>query len=88
MEWTTESYTKLTVPIRDGIDEDKNKIFESLPPLAKLIAWLIVSHHRLPVYPSSSEFSDNPQYQNINNWLNNEFNVIWNATNHCADFTK
>jgi len=78
--------------IRDGIDEGTNNIFEKLPPLAKLVAWLVVSHHRLPVYPSSTKFSNNPQYpkknQNIDSWLNNEFNVLWNATNHYSDFTN
>lgn len=36
---------------RDGIDAEKNHPFRDLPPLAAAIAWLIVSHHRLPVIP-------------------------------------
>lgn len=74
--------------IKDGIDENTGNIFETLSPLAKLIAWLIVSHHRLPVYPSLDNFTNNPQYQNIDCWLNNEFDVIWNATNHFSDFSQ
>ena len=74
--------------IKDGVDDNLGKIFENLPPLAKLIAWLIVSHHRLPVYPSSYEFTNNPKYQNIDAWLNDEFSVLWNATNHCGDFSQ
>lgn len=74
--------------IRDGIDDETGKIFDNLAPLAKLVAWLVVSHHRLPVYPSSNEFTNDPQYQNIDSWLNNEFDVLWNATNHCGDFSQ
>lgn len=53
--------------------------FGSLPPLATVVAWLIVSHHRLP--------------RNLNNakamgvvgsdkWLKSQLNVDWNALNH------
>jgi len=73
--------------VRDGVDE-KSKIFDNLAPLAKLVAWLVVSHHRLPVYPSSTEFTNAPQYQTIDSWLNNEFDVLWNATNHYGGFSQ
>lgn len=32
-------------------DKASDQPFQHLPPLAKAIAWLIVSHHRLPVWP-------------------------------------
>ncbi len=83
----TESFV-LEGLIKDGIDTNTNNIFNDLAPLAKLVAWLIVSHHRLPVYPSSKDFTNDPQYQNIDSWLNNEFDVLWNATNHCAGFSQ
>jgi CRISPR-associated endonuclease/helicase Cas3 len=35
---------------KDG-QEETAPPFQRLPPLAKILAWLIVSHHRLPVYP-------------------------------------
>ncbi len=35
--------------IKDGIDPVLNSPFINLPPIAKLTAWLIVSHHRLPI---------------------------------------
>ncbi|TWH77303.1 CRISPR-associated endonuclease/helicase Cas3 [Azomonas agilis] len=35
----------------DGLDEKAPKPFQSLPPLAAAIGWLMVSHHRLPVLP-------------------------------------
>jgi len=74
--------------VKDGLDDETDKIFDNLAPLAKLIAWLVVSHHRLPVYPSSIDFTNDPQYINIDNWLNNEFDVHWNATNHRGGFSQ
>lgn len=35
--------------IKDEIDQVSNSPFQNLPPIAKLTAWLIVSHHRLPI---------------------------------------
>jgi CRISPR-associated endonuclease/helicase Cas3 len=39
--------------IRDGLDEaDTQRLpFAALPPLAKALAWLIVTHHRMPCKP-------------------------------------
>lgn len=34
---------------------DKTKALENLPPLAQLVAWLIVSHHRLPNLKDEAE---------------------------------
>jgi CRISPR-associated endonuclease/helicase Cas3 len=54
-----------------------NNPLSKLPPLAKLISWLIVSHHRLPIYPVDK--ADNqPDYQYINQWLDN-FDSLWNS---------
>lgn len=36
---------------RDGLDADAPPPFRNLPPLAAAIAWLVVSHHRLPTLP-------------------------------------
>ncbi len=36
---------------RDNKDAAIENPFSKLPPLAQTIGWLIVSHHRLPVYP-------------------------------------
>lgn len=40
---------------RDGLDVEAPKPFQSLPPLAAAIGWLMVSHHRLPVFPVYDE---------------------------------
>lgn len=37
---------------RDGIDQDTPQPLTQLPPVATAIAWLVVSHHRLPVVPA------------------------------------
>lgn len=37
---------------RDGLDEDALPPFKDLPPLAAAIAWLVLTHHRVPVKPS------------------------------------
>ncbi|MDV6343161.1 type I-F CRISPR-associated helicase Cas3f [Nitrosomonas sp. Is37] len=52
---------------------------ETLPHLAKLVAWLIVSHHRLPVYPKRGD--NEPSVSNINNWPLIAFDPLWNSVN-------
>ena len=37
---------------RDGLDPDCDKPFRNLPPLAAALAWLVLTHHRLPLMPS------------------------------------
>lgn len=37
---------------RDGLDAETPPPFAHLPPLAAAIAWLVVTHHRLPVLPA------------------------------------
>ncbi len=37
---------------RDGLDPDCDKPFRHLPPLAAALAWLVLTHHRLPLMPS------------------------------------
>jgi CRISPR-associated endonuclease/helicase Cas3 len=36
---------------RDGVDGVGDKPFAVLPPLAQAVAWLVLTHHRLPVKP-------------------------------------
>lgn len=37
--------------VRDGLSAQATPPFRHLPPLAAAIAWLVVTHHRLPVLP-------------------------------------
>ncbi|WP_202306724.1 type I-F CRISPR-associated helicase Cas3f [Dryocola clanedunensis] len=55
--------------------------FETLPPLAKVVAWLIVSHHRLPQYNGDNPPSLSPDSQ----WLTCQLNAYWNSLNHLHD---
>jgi len=65
--------------VRDGIDPNI-KIFDTLAPIAKVVAWLIVAHHRLPIYPHRQE-SNPPKYEHIEDWLERDFNALWNSQN-------
>jgi CRISPR-associated endonuclease/helicase Cas3 len=72
---------------KDGISTKQNQIFKNLPPIAKVVAWLIVSHHRLPVYPYAED--NPPQYKNIKTWLDNNFDAFWNSSNsQSEEWTK
>ena len=50
----------------------------NLPPLARVVAWLIISHHRLPQYLGKNE----PELSSSKTWLENQLNVYWSALNH------
>jgi len=54
--------------------------FASLPPVAATVAWLILSHHRLPVYPAKR--SNPPQLNEAERWLTHQLEPVWNALNH------
>ena len=59
-----------------------NNPFDTLPLFAKLVAWLVVSHHRLPVYPKQGEIE--PDIDHPEKWLNGEcsaFDDSWNSVN-------
>lgn len=56
-----------------------NSPFDALPEFAKLVAWLIVSHHRLPVYPKQGEAE--PRLDQPDKWLSQAFDDSWNSVN-------
>lgn len=58
---------------------DFNNPIENLPAFAKVVAWLIVSHHRLPVYPKRG--NTEPSILNINDWPTTAFDPLWNSVN-------
>ncbi|MCE9680468.1 type I-F CRISPR-associated helicase Cas3f [Shewanella sp. AS1] len=60
--------------IRDDLEPQRP--FISLAPFAKLVAWLVVTHHRT-LYVQSD---DVVKTENIDNWLNS-VNCGWNSTN-------
>ena len=63
--------------LRDGMDGNLVNPFTSLPPVAKLVAWLIVSHHKLPQYPKEGD--NPPSFKNMDKWLNEYFEACWNS---------
>jgi len=67
--------------------ETINNPFSDLPPTAKLVAWLIVSHHRLPTYPSDRA-SNAPSFKYINQWLDKIFDSLWNSANSLDDWDE
>ncbi|MBT9099652.1 type I-F CRISPR-associated helicase Cas3 [Methylovulum psychrotolerans] len=56
-----------------------NNPFDTLPEFAKLVAWLVVSHHRLPVYPKQGETE--PRLDQPDTWLCKNFEDSWNSLN-------
>lgn len=69
--------------------------FQSLPPLAQCVAWLIVSHHRLPkqhgIPSNMGKYASHSQLnlQESQYWLKGNFAVEWNASNHLNnDFSQ
>ncbi|MFY0658321.1 MAG: type I-F CRISPR-associated helicase Cas3 [Neptunomonas phycophila] len=57
-------------------ETETQNAFEGLAPFAKLVAWLIVSHHRLPM-----AHGDSVQIEDIEMWLAKCFNCHWNSSN-------
>jgi len=57
-------------------DKGRQNPFKALAPFAKLIAWLIVSHHRLPL-----PHKDKVDLKEANDWLESIFNCHWNSKN-------
>ncbi len=62
-----------------------NNPISTLPPVAKLIGWLIISHHKLPLYPKN--LPNPPPLQYIDQWLDELFTAQWNSWN-CNDDWK
>ncbi len=65
------------ISLRDGIVTNIPNPFDNLEPIAKTVAWLIVSHHRLPQCP---EKHDNPPpLDQIQVWINQCLEPSWNS---------
>ncbi|HWK70802.1 MAG TPA: type I-F CRISPR-associated helicase Cas3f [Burkholderiaceae bacterium] len=69
---------------QDGNDGVVSNPFATMPPLARVVAWLIVSHHRLPKYTDKGSADSKrhylPQLDNIDEWMTGRrFNASWNS---------
>jgi CRISPR-associated endonuclease/helicase Cas3 len=51
----------------------------TLPPLAKVVGWLMLSHHRLP-----QSLSAQPQLMYCEGWIERQLNTDWNSLNHTS----
>lgn len=72
----------------NNLSHSHNSPLEGLPPVARLVAWLIVSHHRLPVYPRQNDrYKNPPPLSDIKNWQDQQFAACWNSTNMDALWT-
>ncbi|MEQ9914134.1 type I-F CRISPR-associated helicase Cas3f [Pectobacterium polaris] len=83
---TPEAETTLLTALQQDKQTPSSSPFRTLPPLAQVIAWLIVSHHRLPVFNKSTELAPNssePQLDYAETWLTDHLSAQWNALNHC-----
>lgn len=70
--------------MRDNSGWSHSSPLKDLPPVARIIAWLIVSHHRLPVYPRHGQgdhYTNPPQISDIDKWAVEQFAPCWNSTN-------
>jgi len=63
--------------LKDGLNTNIENPFANFEPIAKIVAWLIVSHHRLPQYPKTGD--NPPSLQNIDSWLSEYFEACWNS---------
>lgn len=70
--------------VKDGLAPYDNP-FICLPPVATTVAWLIISHHRLPVYPKNKNDERPPKIEEMDDWLHQQFMPEWNSTNMADD---
>ena len=67
---------------RDGLDEGVVRPFNQLPPLAAAVAWLVVTHHRLPTIPEDKRSDFNVR------WLEQPLSLVdheWNERKQSVD---
>ncbi|WP_456310068.1 type I-F CRISPR-associated helicase Cas3f [Serratia proteamaculans] len=65
---------------KDAVDGTDSP-FKGLPPVAQVVAWLILSHHRLPAYPGR-DYHNPLQLTQSHDWLASQLDALWNADNH------
>ncbi len=72
---------------RDGIDRDCDQPFLAMShaPLAQAIAWLVVSHHRLPQPPKGSHGSANLEAEHQLSGVLNYVTAYWNEDSRSKD---
>jgi len=91
IQWLTElsqiENTTIFNCFKDGHDGEinENHPLNKLPPFAQLVAWLILTHHKLPINPSWKDTSSpGPALLKVDEWFTTNFEAIWNSHN-CKD---
>lgn len=68
-----------------GVNPDNHPLQKFRSPFARLIAWLILTHHKLPLYPKWKENAGVlPSLKIIAKWMDSYFEAVWNSHN-CKD---
>lgn len=60
--------------------EKSHSPFVTLPPLARVVAWLILSHHRLP-----QSLLQRAPLAYCDGWLERQLTASWNSLNHISN---
>jgi len=93
IEWLQElseiEKDSITDCFRDGLNT--SVVFDhpinKLSSFAQLVAWLILTHHKLPLVPRWKDTVNlSPSFDNIETWLSN-FEPVWNS-HQCKDADK
>ncbi len=92
-EWITRfadgDFDNIRSAIRDDKATDNKNPLKSLPPFAQLVGWLILSHHRLPVFPHWEDNQTNPpSFSEIELWFDNKLSSLWNSHKCQSDEEK
>lgn len=75
-------FENITPCQKDGIDiiDNKNPL-NDLPEFAKLVGWLILSHHKLPLFPhwDDSITANKPLLSDVDKWFDDKLSALWNS---------
>ncbi|UUE09291.1 type I-F CRISPR-associated helicase Cas3f [Dickeya zeae] len=80
-----EDEIALLARLQQDAKASKSSPFNGLPPLAQVVGWLIMSHHRLPMFqPWEKQDGDSvsPDLACADRWLTGQVSPRWNAINH------
>ncbi len=90
IEWLQElseiEKDSITTCFRDGLSASNpfHHPIKNLTPFAQLVAWLILTHHKLPFAPVWKENVSEPPFEYIKQWFDNNFEPVWNSY-QCKD---
>ena len=75
--------------LQDTGTKSTNPFLSLSGPLAKVVGWLIVSHHRLPCLHLSDDASWQPRLDEIDKWMKGkDFSADWNSPQRTFEWTK